>query len=354
MPTADTGSENSVAQGPGHSLVVRDVVTETPDAKSLVFDVPDELSERFRYQPGQFLTVRMPGEPAAARCYSLSSAPGVDDSLVVTVKRVAGGLVSNWICDEVRPGDRLRVLPPSGRFVPPSLDADLLLVAGGSGITPMFSVVRSVLERGSGSVVLVYANRDERSVIFAERLRELAERHPGRLVTLHLLESVEGLPTEARLRDLLRPFASSAAAFVCGPAPFMDAATAALRDLSVQRVVVERFESLTGDPFAEPDLPPVETVMGPAARVAVDLDGQRHVLDWPKNAPLLDVLRADGLDAPFSCREGACSACACKVTAGQVNMTRNDVLEAEDLAEGWVLACQALPATDEVAVTYDE
>lgn len=356
VPTAETGSEVEVPEGGGHSLVVREVVTETPDAKSLVFELPDDLTDRYRYEPGQFLTVRMPGEQAAARCYSLSSAPELDRHLAVTVKRVAGGAVSNWICGEVRPGERVQVLPPSGRFVPRSLDDDLLLVAGGSGITPMLSIIRSVLERGTGSVVLLYANRDERSVIFADRLRELGERYPGRLVVLHLLETVEGLPTEARLRGLLGPFAGRAAAFVCGPGPFMDATAAVLRELGVgrDRIVVERFVSLTTDPFAEPEQRLVEAGPEPGARVTVDLDGERHELDWPRDAHLLDVLRAAGLRAPFSCREGACSACACKISAGRVTMTRNDVLEDEDLAEGWVLGCQALPATDEVAVTYDE
>lgn len=356
VPTTEAGRAADVPEGDGHVLVVREVVAETPDAKSLVFDLPDDLADRFRYEPGQFLTVRMPGEPAAARCYSLSSAPDLDRHLAVTVKRVTGGAVSNWICDEVRTGERVQVLPPSGRFVPRSLDDDLLLVAGGSGITPMLSIIRSVLARGTGSIVLIYANRDEGSVIFADRLRELVERHSGRLLVLHLLETVEGLPTEARLSGLLGAFAGRTAAFICGPGPFMDTASAALRALGVERerIVVERFVSLTTDPFAEPDLQVVETGTEPGVRVTVDLDGERHVLDWPREAHLLDVLRAAGLQAPFFCREGACSACACKISAGRVTMTHNGILEQEDLAEGWVLGCQALPATDEVVVTYDE
>ncbi|WP_175548249.1 2Fe-2S iron-sulfur cluster-binding protein [Saccharopolyspora flava] len=356
MSTAETGRDVVLPEGAGHSLLVRDVVNETRDAKTVVFDVPDELAERFRYRPGQFLTLRMPGWQAAARCYSLSSAPDLDRHLAVTVKRVADGAVSNWMCDEVRAGDRILVLPPSGRFVPRSLEEDLLLVAGGSGITPMLSIIRSVLERGTGSVVLCYANRDEHSVIFAERLRELSERYPDRLSVSHLLESVEGLPTEARMRGLLGPFAGRDAAFLCGPEPFMDAAAAALRDLGVdrERIVVERFVSLTGDPFEGTRPRSAEDGGEQGARVTVDLDGQRHELDWPREAHLLDVLRSAGLDAPFSCREGACSACACRVTAGRVTMTRNEVLEEEDLAEGLVLGCQALPATDVVALTYDE
>lgn len=356
---ADT--DDDVPTGAGYRLVVRDVVEETPDARSLVFEVPAEHAERFRYTPGQFLTVRMPGADgeAAARCYSLSSAPGIDPHPTVTVKRVDGGRVSHWICDAVRPGQEIDVLPPSGRFTPRSLDADLLLVAGGSGITPIMSIARSVLDGGTGSVVLVYANRDERSVIFADGLRELGERHPDRLLVLHLLESVEGLPTPARLRGVLGPYTGRDGAFVCGPGPFMDAVGATLRELGMprERVVVERFVSLSTDPFA-PAAPVPDVDAGAAgagaARVRVTLDGEQHELSWPRNRHLLDVLLDAGLDAPFSCREGACSACSCKIVSGEVAMTRNDVLEDEDLDEGWVLGCQSRPVTDQVDVTYDE
>jgi 3-ketosteroid 9alpha-monooxygenase subunit B len=280
--------------------------------------------------------------------------PGLDEHLTVTVKRVAGGAVSNWICDHLRAGDELEALPPAGRFTPRSLAADLLLVAGGSGITPIMSIARSVLERGTGTVVLVYANRDERSVIFADKLREIAARHRDRLRVHHLLDSAGGPPTPARLRALLAPHAAREAAFVCGPAAFMDAVTAALADAGMprDRVVVERFLSLDADPFATPE--PESEPDADAARLTVTLDGRTHELRWPRTTLLLDLLRGAGLDAPFSCREGACSACSCRVRAGEVAMEHNDVLEPVDLDEGWVLACQSRPVTDEVEVTYDD
>ncbi|MCO1655512.1 ferredoxin--NADP reductase [Pseudonocardia sp. S2-4] len=336
---------------------VREVVVETADARSVVLEVPAEHAERFGYAPGQFLTVRVPGSSgrAAARCYSLAGVPGLDEHLTVTVKRVVGGAVSNWICDHLEPGHELEALPPAGRFTPRSLDADLLLFAAGSGITPIMSIARSVLERGTGSVVLVYANRDERSVIFAARLRELADRYPDRFDVRHLLESLEGLPTAARLRALAAPHAGREA-FLCGPAPFMDAVSAALAEVGVprERVVVERYLSLSGDPFSAE---PATADPGPApdsVRLTVTLDGERHELAWPRTTPLLDLLRGAGLAAPFSCREGRCSSCSCRVGSGEVAMTRNEVLEQEDLDEGWVLACQSLPVTDEVEITYDE
>jgi len=143
------------------------------------------------------------------------------------------------------------------------------------------------------------------------------------------------------------------AAFVCGPAPFMDAVMTALVEAGMprERIVIERFLSLASDPFTEPA---ADTDAGDAVRLTVTLDGERHQLAWPRTTPLLDLLRAAGLDAPFSCREGRCSSCSCRVSSGEVAMTRNDVLEQEDLDDGWVLACQSLPVTDEVEVTYDE
>jgi 3-ketosteroid 9alpha-monooxygenase subunit B len=361
-----------------HRLRVAEVTAETADAVSLTLRVPPELAPHYAYRPGQFLTLRVPTADgsALARCYSLSSSPhpvnpGAD--LTVTVKRVADGRGSNWLCDHVEVGVELDTMPPAGTFTPRSLDADLLLVAAGSGITPVMSILRAALAAGSGRLVLLYANRDERSVIFADELRELAAAYPTRLVVLHWLESLQGLPGRAALAALAAPHAEREV-FLCGPAPFMDAMTHALRDLGVPRtrLHIERFVSLTEDPFAGLAGPSTESAAsadegadssggGPAETsgaednsVEVQLDGERHTFRWPAGTVLLDLLRDRGLDAPFSCREGACSACACRVIAGEVKMRRNEVLDQTDLDEGYVLACQALPVTDSVSVSYDE
>jgi len=330
---------------------VRDVVVETADACSFVLDVPTG----FAYRPGQFLTVRV-GE--AARSYSLSSSPHLDEPPKITVKRTSDGYASNWLCDNIRSGTVLRCLAPAGAFTPRSLDADLLMLAGGSGITPVISIVKSVLAAGQARVVLVYANRDEASVIFAAELRALAAAHPGRLAVVHWLESVQGVPTRAQLRVLAEPFAGYAA-FVCGPAPFMDEVTHALRDLGVPRthIHVELFQSLTGDPFAEAaadfaEAAPSAADSGEASTVLVELDGERHEFDWPPHTKLLDLLLDRGLDAPFSCREGSCGACTCRVEDGEVKMLRNEVLDEQDLAEGYALACQSLPLSPAVTISY--
>lgn len=332
-----------------HRLRVVDVVVETDDARSLVFDVsPADLP----YRPGQFLTLRIPSDQtgSVARCYSLSSSPHTDGALMVTVKRTPDGYASNWIHDNVRPGSELDVLPPGGVFSPKSLDDDLLCVAAGSGITPVMSIVKSALASGSGRIVLVYANRDERSVIFGDTLASLAAASPARLVVLHWLESLQGLPTVPGLRELMRPFAA-AEAFVCGPGPFMDATTAALAELGSTRPHVEKFTSLTGDPFRR--AVSASPSGGRAPTIEVELDGEKHTLPWPQGARLLDVLRDAGLDAPFSCREGRCSACACMKLDGEVRMVHNEVLDDADLAEGYILACQSLPVSDKLVITYE-
>ncbi|MEO6473346.1 MAG: ferredoxin--NADP reductase, partial [Aeromicrobium sp.] len=330
---------------PSFELTVLDVIEETGDARSVVLD-PGEHREHFSYTPGQFLTVAVPSDRTGlvARSYSLSSTPvDVEGPLTITVKRTPDGYASGWICSELRAGDQLRVLPPAGIFTPKNLDADLLLFAGGSGITPIMSIIRTCLARGSGRIVLFYANRDERSVIFGRVLTEIAAEHPDRLQVVHWLESVQGLPTQ----DQLRAFATSYLewdAFVCGPAPFMAATVAALKELEFprERRHQEKFVSLGGNPFEtaaerEPgadDEAPTSAApsIGPV-HLQVELDGVAYEFtDWQSGTTLLEHLESKGVKAPYSCREGECSACAIRLLEGEVTMRVNDVLDGEDLA----------------------
>lgn len=339
-------------------LEVAAVVDETDEARSLVFRVPagaDIPAERLRYSPGQFLTLRVPSDRtgSVARCYSLCSSPFTDDALTVTVKRTADGYASNWLCDHAREGMRIHVLPPAGTFVPTSLDDDFLLIAAGSGITPVLAICKSALSQGSGQVVLLYANRDDRSVIFAGALRELAAKYPDRLTVMHWLESVQGLPSAAALARLMAPY-TDRPAFLCGPGPFMQAAEEALAALSVpsSQVNTEVFRSLDTDPFAAVTI--ADDGEAAPATAVVELDGETHTVKWPRSAKLLDVLIDKGLDVPFSCREGHCGACAVVKRGGEVDMEVNEVLEPDDLAEGLILACQARPVSDTVEVSYDD
>lgn len=336
-------------------LRVSEVIEETADARSIVLEVPAEAADRFAYRPGQFLTVRVPhAEGDLARCYSLASDPGGGEPMKVTVKRVAEGRGSNWLCDQVEAGTDLEVLPPSGVFTPGAAHGDLLLVAGGSGITPVMSILKAAL-RGDARVALFYANRDPESVIFRGELDALAARLPDRVVVTHWLESDRGLPSAGDLADWARAHPEREA-FVCGPERFMALAEQGLADAGLPRsgVHVERFVSLEGDPFAAPapSTASGEVVDGEPA-VEVTLDGETRRLGWPRETPLLDVLLAAGLEAPYSCREGSCSACTCLVLDGEVKLLRNTVLGREDLEDGYTLACQAVPLTDDVRVTYE-
>lgn len=337
-------------------LRVSAVINETADSCSLVFDVPEELSERFAYTPGQFLTLRIPSDltGSVARCYSLASSPHTDDKPKVTIKRTVDGYASNWVCDNLKAGDTIEVLPPSGVFTPKNLDEDLLLFAAGSGITPVMSILKSALARGNGRIVVVYANRDHESVIFARELRELADKNPQRVVVIHWLEALQGLPTADAFAALVAPY-TSYEAFMCGPKPFMDRVHDALGQLGVprNRTHAEVFNSLSGDPFA--DVAPLEISAeeaADAASVEVELDGETHEMTWPRSQTLVDIMLSKGLDVPYSCLEGECGSCACTVLEGEVEMENAEILDPEDIANGYILGCQARPVTDRLKIQF--
>lgn len=358
-------------------LDVVGVVEETADAKSISFAVPAGAEEKFTYKPGQFLTLAVPSDRTgiAARCYSLSSSPHDGGPLTVTVKRTADGYASNWICDNLDVGATMRVLPPSGIFTPASLDEDLLLFGGGSGVTPVMSIIRTALAEGTARIVLFYANRDERSVIFAAELRELAAAYPDRLQVTHWLESVQGIPTLDQIRAFVAPYLTFDV-FACGPAPFMKAVMDVTKEAGLPRSRrhQEKFVSLGGNPFgdieevrrAESEIDDADSLDGEAAdapeepegpagpvKVEVELDGEEFAYDdWDPRTKLLDFLESKGVKAPFSCREGECSACAVRLIEGDLRMDNNDVLDKGDLEDGIRLGCQAHPLTDTVKVSY--
>ena len=340
-------------------LTIAEVIEETADAKSIVFDIPADGEDDFRYTPGQFLTLRIPSEKtgSVARCYSLSSSPTEDAQLKVTVKRTIDGYGSNWLCDNAEAGMRMHVLAPSGIFTPKNLDQDFILLAAGSGVTPVMSILKSALAQGTGHIVMVYANRDEKSVIFKDELQKLQRENPDRLTVLHWLESVSGIPTAEMIGNLLQPVAAKRHSYICGPAPFMETVKDGLRrsGADMHLIHTEVFSSIDGDPFAEIviDDSPGDDGEGPATGI-VELDDEVYEVSWPRNTPLLDVLLSKGIKAPFSCRKGECSACACILKSGEVEMIHNGILDPEEVEEGYVLSCQLLPKTDRVEVSYSE
>lgn len=348
-----------------HALRVSAVNAESHDAKSVVFEIPPALADEFRYQPGQFLTLRLNiGGRHVPRCYSMSSAPSLDASPRVTIKRVRDGRGSNWVCDHVKPGDTIEVMAPSGIFVPRSLDGDFLLMAGGSGITPVFSILRSVLAKAQGRITLLYANRDEKSVIFRDELKALAAAHPTRLQVIHWLDSVQGVPSVAQLSELARTQVlapAQAQAFICGPGLFMDAVVAALQALAMpsEQIHVERFvslpdeEALAAANAAAQAAPPLPDAVD-EAEVEISLDGEVHTLRCNGNETLLEAALRAGLNAPYSCQAGMCASCMCRVVEGSVHLRHNDVLDDKDLAKAWTLACQAVPTSAKLRIKFPE
>ncbi|GAA2371672.1 ferredoxin--NADP reductase [Gordonia cholesterolivorans] len=339
-------------------LTVSEVIDETADARSIVFDIPDTHREKFEdYLPGQFLTLRIPSDQtgSVARCYSLSSAPRHDKLPKVTVKRTADGYGSNWICDNLEAGSQIEALPPSGVFTPANFHTPLLLIAAGSGVTPVMSILKHALLTGTGQITFFYANRSENDVIFADELRRLQAKYPARLTVLHWLESVQGLPSDRTLATLFAPMSATHTAYMCGPGPFMDAAHSALikARFDSKRVHVEIYNSLSGDPFANVELGEVSAEeAAAAAEVEVELDGETHTLAWPRSRTLVDIMLAAGLDAPYSCQEGECGSCACTLVEGTVDMEVTGALDPDDIADGYILGCQARPTADKLKIEF--
>jgi 3-ketosteroid 9alpha-monooxygenase subunit B len=340
-----------------HPLRVKRIVQETHDAKSLVFDVPADARDDFAYEAGQFCTFRVRiGDDDLLRCYSMSSSPHTDADLTTTVKRVPGGRVSNWMLDEVAEGDVLALTRPAGVFTLRARSVPLVAFSGGSGITPVISLIKSALVTTDRSVRLLYANRNAESVIFAEELDALTCTHPNRLEVVHHLDVEHGFVHS----DLVTQFVDGdvdADFYVCGPAPFMDVVEDALAVLHVpsDHVFIERFAFASAALRDEPPATPA-TLPGDDAEtetVVIVLEGTTHALQYHAGETFLETARRAGLRAPFSCEAGSCATCMARVVEGEVAMRLNNALTPEEVAEGWVLTCQGFPASPAVTVVYE-
>ena len=332
-----------------HPLRVARVVPETAESASFVLDVPDELRDAYAYEAGQFLTFRVTVDGQQhLRSYSMSSAPAVDAELQVTVKRVPGGLVSNAMMDTLGPGDVVETTRPAGVFCLGPGDGDVVAFAAGSGITPVYSVVKAALATTSRRVRLLYANRDRDSVIFGEALDALAARYPGRLAVENRLDVEQGFVDAAAVA----PFADDivdADVYVCGPTPFMDIVEGALlaRGVDPARILIERFGPAPPPPPVAP-----EPAAATGTTVTIELDGRRGSVEHHPGTTILQTAREMGMAPPFSCEAGNCATCMARVVEGSVSMYTNNALTDEEVADGWVLTCQSVPTSDTVHVVY--
>jgi 3-ketosteroid 9alpha-monooxygenase subunit B len=355
--TLSGAGTNTARERRFHRLTVGRVVRETADAVSLVLTVPDELREQYAYRAGQFVTFRVRlDDEDLYRSYSMSSSPALGEALQVTVKRVPGGRVSTWMVEQLAAGDGLDVSVPSGSFVLSDEDddeRDVVAFAGGSGITPLLSLAKTVLAGSRRRVRLFYANRDADSVIFDAQLRDLAATHGDRLEVVHHLDSVQGLVTEDRLAG----FATGGAEhFVCGPEPFMDLAERTLQRSGVpaEQIRLERFGSVepaVDDPDAPPPVPADTAPTG--TTVTVKMGRKTATGAHRAGSTILQTARSFGLKPPSSCEAGTCATCIARVTEGAAQMRNNEVLEPDEVEDGYVLTCQAVPTTESVTVDYE-
>ena len=342
-------------------LRVRDVIRETHDTLSYVLDVPAELSERFRYRAGQFLTFKVPSaDGELLRCYSLSSAPETDSAPKVTVKLVPGGRGSGWFHETVKAGGGLEVMQPAGRFVlHDAPDRALLLFAGGSGVTPILSLIKAALVTTQRRMRLFYANRDAASVIFRADCDALAAKHRGRLEIVHHLDAEQGLSSRPEIERAHAGF-EQADTYLCGPGPFMELVEQTLlaQGHSRDHLWIERFEGVGENSSAGASGAAVTGATAPSAggvpsEVVVHLDKTEHRVPYAKGLSLLAAARKAGLGAPFACEEGYCGSCAAKCLRGKVEMLANDVFTPEEVAQGWILTCQGHATGDECEISWD-
>jgi ferredoxin-NADP reductase len=330
-----------------HPLVVAAVVDETAETRSFVLDVPPELRDTFIYAAGQYCTFRasIDGQ-AVVRCYSMSSSPATGDRLTTTVKRVPGGVMSNWMNDQLRPGETIDVMAPAGLFVLHDAAVPILAFAGGSGITPVMSIIKTALVTTDRPLMLVYANRDDASVIFADELAQLADASGDRL-SVHLHNDSEAGFLDAAQCATFVGERTDAHVYVCGPGPYMDVVEAGLAHAGIDRtqVFIERFVVPADEHTAE-EFSTTETLV-------VRLDRRKHVLRYQAGDTILEAARRGGLQPPFSCEAGSCATCMAHLDDGSAAMRVNNALSPEEVDEGWVLTCQAMPVSTEVVVNYD-
>jgi len=330
-----------------HPLAVVDIVDETSDTRSFVLEIPPALEEAFAYSAGQYCTFRATiGGESVVRCYSMSSSPDTGDRFATAVKRVPGGQMSNWMIDTLAPGDTIEVMRPTGLFVLRKTDVPIVAFAGGSGITPVISIIKSALATTTRPITLVYANRSADAVIFNGELERLRSGSAGRLSVHHHLDSERGFLDAAACAALVGDRAH-ADFYVCGPGPYMDTVEAglALRGVTPSQLFIERFEVPGGVPTL--------TEGSATESITIRLERRKHTIGYQLGDTILEAARRAGLSPPFSCEAGNCASCMARLEEGRATMRVNNALSAEEVDTGWVLTCQAIPMSRAVVVNYD-
>jgi len=346
-----------------HALPVARVDRLCDDAVAVTFAVPDALAEEFTFRAGQYLTLRQVVDGREERrSYSICAPVGTAPR--IGVRRVEGGLFSSQLVDSLKPGDVLEVLAPLGNFTPDlTVSGHHAFVAAGSGITPVLSIVGTVLADPDSRVTLLYGNRRSDTVMFAEELADLKDRYPTRLQLVHVLSREPGdvdlfsgrLDADrfAALCERVVPAQDVDHWWLCGPFGLVQDAFQVLKDRGVAADRIHRELFYVDEPPPEPKRAEDRLPDGPAAAVTIVLDGRETTLPLPYDTPILDAAQRVRADLPFACKGGVCGTCRAKVVTGKVEMRRNYALEQHELDAGFVLTCQGLPVTDTVTVDFD-
>jgi 3-ketosteroid 9alpha-monooxygenase subunit B len=330
-----------------HTLHISEVLPQGRDAVLLSFVSEDGRAPRFSFRPGQYLTLGADVNGGDQwRSYSITSEPNANRAISVLVRRLAGGLVSNWICDNVRVGQQMRVLPPAGRFTLVRSQEPVLLFAGGSGIAPIFALARQALAEGAPDVSLFYANRDQATAMLVEELEALSKVAKDRFRIRSWLDDRDGLPTQAILHSAVAGF-ESAHVYLCGPEPFMQAVRTCLLEAGFDSARVHQEVFAAPDEDAGPD-----SGRALEALLTVKIRGKVHEVAVEGGRTLLSAMLNAGLDVPHSCKVGECASCICRLREGDVERLDNSVLDDDDVYKGWIVACRTRALSKTLRVDF--
>lgn len=364
MPNQAIRVDKSKKMSHFNQLKISDIRPTTEDATTVAFEIPSELKSAYHFKPGQYLTLRfnINGEDVR-RSYSICSSP-LEEELHVGIKRVKKGLVSNYIPDNLKVGDVVDVMPPNGLFfadVKPNNYKTYYLFAGGSGITPVLSILKTVLSTEPNSYVyMLYGNQHQNSVMFLDEIEKLYEAYPERFFLVHCLSRPKGMfskKNEIEFRkgradseaikwflNEYQPYAQDCEYYICGPAPMIESAVQTLKSIDVpeNRIFIERFSAGEED----------NSQQGVAASLTAMLEGEKIAVQIEAGQTVLRSLLDEGYNPPYSCEGGVCSTCVCKLKKGKVHMKNNVALSDDEVKDGYILSCQSLPLTAEIEIDY--